>query len=34
VAALAAGLGWIEPAVHHDLFGRARYVLARRSESS
>jgi len=34
VAALAAGLGWIDPAVHQDLFGRARYVLARRSESS
>jgi len=34
VAALAAGCGWIEPVVHQDLYGRARYVLARRSESS
>lgn len=34
VARLAAGHGWIEPAVHPDLFGRARYVVARRSESS
>jgi len=34
VAALAAGSGWSEPAVHRDLFGRARYVLARRSETS
>ncbi len=34
VARLAAGFGWLDPAVHHDLFGRARYVLARRSESS
>jgi release factor glutamine methyltransferase len=34
VAALAAGFGWVEPAVHQDLFGRARYVLARRSETS
>lgn len=34
VAALAAGSGWSEPAVYRDLFGRARYVLARRSETS
>lgn len=34
VARLAAGHGWIEPAVHPDLFGRARYVVARRSELS
>jgi len=34
VAALAAGSGWNEPAVYRDLFGRARYVLARRSETS
>ncbi len=34
VAALAAGSGWIEPAVHMDLYDRARYVLARRSETS
>ena len=32
VAALAAGFGWIEPVVHQDLYGRARFVLARRSE--
>jgi len=34
VASLAAGFGWTEPAVCKDLFGRARYVLARRSETS
>jgi len=34
VAALAAASGWIEPTVHQDLFGRARFVLARRSETS
>jgi len=34
VAALAAGFGWIEPVVHQDLYGRARFVLARRSETS
>jgi len=34
VAALAAGFGWTGPAVYPDLFGRARYVLARRSETS
>jgi release factor glutamine methyltransferase len=34
VARLAGGFGWLEPTVHQDLFDRARYVLARRSESS
>lgn len=34
VARLAAGFGWVEPAVHQDLFDRARFVLARRSETS
>jgi release factor glutamine methyltransferase len=34
VAALAAGAGWVEPAVHLDLYDRARFVLARRSETS
>jgi release factor glutamine methyltransferase len=32
VAALAAGAGWSEARVYMDLFGRARYMLARRSE--
>ncbi len=34
VADLAAGSGWTESAVYQDLYGRARFVLARRSESS
>ncbi len=34
VATLAAVFGWIEPTVHQDLFDRARFVLARRSETS
>ena len=34
VANLATGFGWTEPAVYQDLYGRARFVLARRSESS
>ncbi len=34
VAALAAAAGWIDPAVHLDLYDRARFVLARRSETS
>jgi release factor glutamine methyltransferase len=34
VARLAAGSGWTEPVVHQDLYNRARYVLARRSETS
>jgi release factor glutamine methyltransferase len=34
VAVLAAEFGWTEPAVYRDLYGRARFVLARRSESS
>jgi release factor glutamine methyltransferase len=34
VARLAAGSGWIAPAVYRDLYDRARYVLARRSETS
>lgn len=34
VARLAAGFGWVDPAVHQDLFDRARFVLARRSETS
>lgn len=33
VAALATGAGWHEATVHHDLFDRARFVLARRSEA-
>jgi len=33
VARLAAGSGWNEAMVHMDLFDRARYVLARRSEA-
>jgi len=33
VARLAAGFGWSEPAVYRDLYDRARYVLARRSET-
>jgi len=34
VASLAAEAGWIAPAVHLDLYDRARFVLARRSETS
>jgi release factor glutamine methyltransferase len=34
VAALAAECGWTASVVHMDLYGRARYVLARRSETS
>jgi len=34
VAGLAAGFGWTAPAVYRDLYDRARYVLARRSETS
>ncbi len=34
VAAIAAANGWTEPAVHLDLYDRARFVLARRSETS
>jgi len=34
VASLAAESGWIAPAVHLDLYDRARFVLARRSETS
>ena len=34
VARLAAGFGWADPVVHQDLFDRARFVLARRSETS
>lgn len=30
-AALATAFGWTDVAVHHDLFGRERFVLARRS---
>ncbi len=32
VASLASGLGWSDVLVKDDLFGRARYVVARRSE--
>jgi release factor glutamine methyltransferase len=31
VAALAGALGWMDVAIHADLFGRERYLLARRS---
>jgi release factor glutamine methyltransferase len=31
VAARAASLGWMDVAIHPDLFGRERYLLARRS---
>ena len=31
VAALAGSLGWMDVAIHADLFGRERYLLARRS---
>lgn len=33
VAAIAAGSGWVDATVHMDLFDRARFVLARRSEA-
>jgi release factor glutamine methyltransferase len=33
-AALAVGLGWGEVAIERDLFGRERYLLARRSATS
>lgn len=33
VAGLAAGAGWSEATVHMDLYDRARFVLARRSEA-
>jgi release factor glutamine methyltransferase len=33
VARIAGGSGWIDTTVHMDLFDRARYVLARRSEA-
>lgn len=31
-AALATAFGWTDVAVHHDLFGRERFLLARRSQ--
>jgi hypothetical protein len=31
VAARAESLGWMDVAIHADLFGRERYLLARRS---
>lgn len=34
VAAIAAAAGWRETAVHMDLFGRARFVVARRNEAA
>ena len=34
VARLAAESGWMEPVVYRDLYDRARFVLARRSETS
>ena len=34
VADMARGLGWAGAEVHEDLFGRARYVIARRSVTS
>jgi release factor glutamine methyltransferase len=34
VAGLATEAGWVDVGVHEDLFGRARYVLARRSETA
>lgn len=34
VAELATASGWLETAVHMDLFGRARFVVARRNEAS
>jgi release factor glutamine methyltransferase len=32
-AQLVEDAGWSDPTVHDDLFGRARYLLARRSET-
>lgn len=29
----ASGLGWADVAIHHDLFGRERYLLARRNDA-
>ena len=34
VAARAKSLGWMDVAIHADLFGRERYLLARRSAQS
>jgi release factor glutamine methyltransferase len=34
VAAQAGALGWMDIAIHADLFGRERYLLARRSAQS
>ena len=34
VAGLATEAGWVDVSVYEDLFGRARYVLARRSETA
>lgn len=34
VAALATEAGWVDVSIYEDLFGRARYVLARRSETA
>lgn len=34
VAGLAIAAGWMETAVHMDLFGRARFVVARRNEAA
>jgi release factor glutamine methyltransferase len=34
VAGLASEAGWVDVSVYEDLFGRARYVLARRSETA
>jgi release factor glutamine methyltransferase len=31
IAAIAESLGWMDVAIHADLFGRERYLLARRS---
>jgi release factor glutamine methyltransferase len=32
-AAAAASLGWMDVAIHADLFGRERYLLARSAET-
>ena len=34
VAGLASEAGWVDVSVYEDLFGRARYILARRSETA
>ena len=34
VAGLAPEAGWVDVSIYEDLFGRARYVLARRSETA